>query len=172
MYPAASLLAGIGMRVVSSVASSIASAVSSSSSSSSGDSATPSAQVSISSDAKAALQRASAVDQGKEKLRAAVQADPALASQLAQAMAYGQDQLSVRTDPNNWANSRYANGTPVTNGAYPASMSGQISAVRQQRIALYETERANGTPPAQIYDKLQAFNASLPSAYKAATGLA
>jgi predicted dehydrogenase len=81
------------------------------------------------------------------------------------------DPLAVRTDKNNWANTRFANGTPVTDTSYQVSMDSQISAVRQQRIALYETERAKGTPPAEIYDKLQAFNARLPNDYKSATGL-
>lgn len=171
MFSTASLLAGVGVRAVSSVVSGIASAVGAVADSVSGDSATPSARISISADAKAALQRVKDLEQDKEKLRTAAQNDPVLASQLAQQLAYGQEALTVRTDKNNWANTRFANGTPVTDTSYQVSMDSQISAVRQQRIALYETERAKGTPPAEIYDKLQAFNARLPNDYKSATGL-
>lgn len=169
MFSTASILAGIGVRAVASVASSIASAVGAS-----GDSAeTPSsAKISISSEAKAALQSASARDKTQQELRDAAQNNPQLAEQLARAMAYTPDRLSVRNDQNDWANSRYANGTPVTDGNYQSSMNGQISAAQQQRIALYENERAKGTPAAQIYDKLQAFNASLSNDYRVATGLA
>jgi hypothetical protein len=58
-----------------------------------------------------------------------------------------------------------ATGEPYT-PEFEAKFKARAAEVREQRIALYESEKAKGTPPADIFDKLQAFFEALPKDYR------
>lgn len=48
----------------------------------------------------------------------------------------------------------------------PAPLARQLEEVRDRRVALYEREKARGTPADEIYAQLQAFNAAQPLPFK------
>lgn len=127
-------------------------------------------RVTISAGASQHLERSAEKQAGLAQIRQAVQEDPQFAARMAKDMAYSQDLLAASLDPNSMDNSYYADGTPVTDTGYLPRMQPRLDATREQRIALYESEAAKGTPPAEIYDKMEAFNAAQPEDYKVATG--
>ncbi|RZI44259.1 hypothetical protein EGT07_02205 [Herbaspirillum sp. HC18] len=97
-----------------------------------------------------------------------VHQDPALAEKLADEMSHGtyaawldfSDSIKG-TGPVKYA----ATGQPVTeeSESYFNSMG---SAVLENKIKIYETEKAKGTPAADIVDKLLGYMDSLPTSYK------
>lgn len=98
--------------------------------------------------------------------------DEELAAELARHAAFDPDRRMVDARTFVTGRLREDDGTvSVFDEVYERYVEKQIEAVRQKRIRLYKSELRKGTPPAEIYLKLQDFNASLPRPYRRATGL-
>ncbi len=92
--------------------------------------------------------------------------DPAIAALRAQQLAKGTDAVEVRAavnDPSLSPEERAAQS--MTELKNIQAIEQQTKAVQQQRMALYDSETAKGTPPAEIFAKLLQFNASQPQSY-------
>ncbi|WP_141400638.1 hypothetical protein [Magnetospirillum sp. 15-1] len=92
--------------------------------------------------------------------------DPAIAALRAQQLAKGTDAIEVRAavnDPSLSPEERAAQA--MANLNKNQAIEQQTKAVQQQRMALYDSETAKGTPPAEIFAKLLQFNASQPQSY-------
>ncbi|MEO6599517.1 MAG: hypothetical protein ABIQ16_06560 [Polyangiaceae bacterium] len=122
-----------------------------------------------------ARERAAAVavtsDAGKVISRAA-HADASAAEQLAKDFAFTADQPELdMTDffagkgPMKYAST----GEPVT-AESEAAFGAQEAKARHGRIALYQSEKQKGTPPADIYDKIVAYMDTQPSDFIRNTG--
>ena len=112
--------------------------------------------VSISAEGLRQLQR----EQNLAAMTAAPVGDQVFAARMAHEMAYGQDELAPST-------AMTVKGAPAS-AAYAASdAESRQEQARFTRIALYEMEKARGTPPELIYRKLQALKAAQPAAQPA-----
>lgn len=106
----------------------------------------------------AARERAAAAA-GQATIKAAVHGAERVAEQLAREAAYNEDrplldmsEFFAGTGPARYAGS----GEPVTADS-EARFSSMAAKSREGRIALYESEKAKGTPAADIFDKLNSF---------------
>lgn len=120
-----------------------------------------------------AREHAAAAAQGKGSalsvLFDAVHGDAAQADWLAREFAYFDDHplLAPKTGEEP---PRYAATDELVTPASEALFSRQANRARAGRVAVYESERARGTDPAVIFDKLVAFMATQPSDFLRHTG--
>jgi hypothetical protein len=94
--------------------------------------------------------------------------DPKLAEQLAHDLAYTDD--SIGLDATDWVNGTgplriKATGEPLT-PEFEAKFKAESAKVRDERVALYESEKAKGTHAADILDKLEDMFSKLPQDYQ------
>ncbi|OOZ40009.1 hypothetical protein BOW53_09230 [Solemya pervernicosa gill symbiont] len=107
----------------------------------------------------------------KVALRSRIDNDPEFAARMARSTAYGTDLLAIEPDSLKPGRSaRFLDGTPTSNITYREQYQELIGKVREKRIEFYEGEKAKGTPPKQLYEKLEAFNQALPEPYRRAVG--
>ena len=118
--------------------------------------------VTISSEGVRQLQNAVAQEAKHALARKAVGEDNELAARMAHDMAYRREVIIVPPSAySNLATSLYVRGaSPASNAASIAKAQSDLDQVRQARIALYESEKAKGTPPAVIFDSLVQLDAS------------
>jgi len=110
-------------------------------------------------------------EDGRRGLRLRIDNDPDFAAGMARSAAYGTDLLAVEPSSLRPGQTpRFYDGTPTSNRAYRDQYQQLIGKVREQRIAYYEQERANGTPPRELFEKIEAFNRALPEPYQLAVG--
>jgi hypothetical protein len=126
------------------------------------DAAHPTNDVSISAEGVRQLQRASQLEEEQAATRKAVGQDPDLAARMAHEMAYRREVVVVpSTAYSNYPTSLYISGTsPTSKAANIAKAQAEVDNARMARIALYEYEKARGTAPAEIYDRLLGLSAS------------
>lgn len=133
--------------------------------------ATPApSDVSISDEAIRQLQREGELEQQQAATLKAVGEDAELAARMAHELAYRREVVvAPPTAYSNLATSLYASGTsPSINATIIANAQSGLEQSRQARIALYKLERAQGTPPAEIYNRLLALAAPHPVGYRIA----
>jgi hypothetical protein len=120
--------------------------------------------VSISAEGVRQLQRAAQLDEQHAVARKAAGADAEVAAQMAHDMAYRREVVVVPPSAySNLATSMYVRGTSLaSHAANIAKAQSDLDQARQARITLYEFEKANGTPPAQIVDSLAQLDVSRP----------
>ncbi|HLA33717.1 MAG TPA: hypothetical protein VJ001_02505 [Rhodocyclaceae bacterium] len=122
-----------------------------------------SAYINISPEAIRQLRRAAQEDEALGPTRQAINADQELAARLAYEMAYSRDRpISLPQTP--------SDSDAPSEGVYNMRVQFKQEHARQERIALYEKEKARGAPPAEIYRKLEVLNATRPTAYKISAG--
>lgn len=85
----------------------------------------------------------------------------AFAARMAYELAYGEEQV-FRTSTIA-ANSLTVKGAPASAAYVISDAESRQEHARFARIALYELEKARGTPPDKIYDKLQALSVIQPA---------
>lgn len=126
--------------------------------------------VSISAEAVRQLQRAAELEQQQAATRKALGEDAELAARMAHEMAYRREVVVVPAKAyGDLAASRFAGGSsPAINAAGIARAQSELEQSRLARIALYEFEKAKGTPPAEIYNRLLALEAARPAGYSIA----
>lgn len=98
--------------------------------------------------------------------------DEELAAELARHAAFDPDRRTV--DARTFVTGRPSDDDEtqsVFDKVYDRYVEKQIESIRQKRIRLYKRELSKGTAAADIYRKLQDFNADLPERYRHATGL-
>ena len=97
----------------------------------------------------------------------AVRGDAAFASRMVHEMAYRREIIIVPPAAySDLPTSLYLRGTsPASNAAKIQEAQSRLERTRMARIALYELERAKGTPPAEIYNRLSALMAAGPADY-------
>jgi hypothetical protein len=124
----------------------------------------PTDYVIISSEGVRQLQHAAEREAEHAAARRAAGADAELAARMAHEMAYRREIIIVSPSAyGNLATSMYVRGiSPATNAASLAKAQSELDQARLARIALYEYEKARGTPPAEIFDSLTQFDASRP----------
>jgi hypothetical protein len=129
------------------------------------DTARPASDVSISAEGVRQLQRAAQREEEQLATRKAVSQDAELAARMAHDMAYRREVVVVPSAAySNLPASLYASGTsPASNAANIAKAQAEVDHARMARIALYEYEKARGTAPAEIYDRLLGLSASQPA---------
>jgi hypothetical protein len=135
------------------------------------DAAPATSDVSISAEGVRQLQHAAKLDEEQAATVGAVHADAELAARMAHEMAYRREVIvAAPTAYSNLATSLYASGTsPASNAANVPKAQFELEQARTERIALYEFEKAKGTPPAKIYERLLALAAARPAGYRIAT---
>jgi hypothetical protein len=118
--------------------------------------------ITISSEGVRQLQNAVAQEAKHALDRKAAGQDAELATRMAHGMAYRREVIIVPPSAySNLATSLYVRGTsPASNAASIAKAQSELDQARQARIALYESEKAKGTPPAAIFDSLAQLDAS------------
>lgn len=89
-------------------------------------------------------------------------------ARMAYAMAYDQD-APVRPSVTA-GNAMTVKGAPASVAYAVSDAESRLEHARFARIALYELESARGTPPEEIYDKLQALKAARPETQRIGTG--
>ncbi|WP_422472705.1 hypothetical protein [Endozoicomonas sp. ALB032] len=68
------------------------------------------------------------------------------------------------------ADHKYLDGTPVTDTSYRPKFEAEADLFRQQRIELYEKEKAEGTSSIEIMEKIFELYANLPESFKLKIG--
>lgn len=97
--------------------------------------------------------------------------NPEEATKAAKDYTYNNDLLLIPTPTSlKIEDSRFLDGTPVTDKAYIGRFESEAGNFRQQRIELYESEKPKGTPAAEIMRKLFDMYDNLPDAYKLKIG--
>ena len=124
--------------------------------------------VSISAEGVRQLQRATEVEAEQAAAIRAASGDAELAARMAHEMAYRREVIIIPASAySNLANSLYVSGTsPANNAASMAKAQSALEQARMARIALYEMEKAKGTPPAEIYSRLLDFKTVQPTGYR------
>ena len=89
-------------------------------------------------------------------MSAATVADRVFAARLAHDIAYGQEAIAPPS-------AMVVKGAPASVAYTMSDAESRQERARFTRIALYEMERAKGTPPEAIYRKLQALKAAEPA---------
>ncbi len=87
----------------------------------------------------------------------------AFAARMAYELAYGQ--VEVFPSSTNLASSLTVKGSPASAAYVISDAESRQEHARFARIALYELEKARGTPPEKIYDKLQALKITQPAGF-------
>lgn len=95
-------------------------------------------------------------------------ADPKLAEQTAHDLAYAED--SIGLDATDWVNGTgplkiKSTGEPLT-PEFEAKFRAEAAKIREQRVALYESEKSKGTLAADILNKLESVFNELPQDYQ------
>jgi hypothetical protein len=128
------------------------------------DATRPANDVSISAEGIRQLQREAELEQEQAATRKAVSQDAGLAARMAHELAYRSEVVVVPSAAySNIPASLYASGTsPASNAANVARAQADADRARLTRIALYEMEKAKGTPPAEIYNQLLGLSAAGP----------
>lgn len=119
-------------------------------------------RVSISAEGVSRLQHATKQEEQATALRQAVSEDPDLAARTAHDHAYRYEVIALPSSAyTDLATSRYTNAaSPAMSAANLVKARSELDQARLERIALYETEVAKGTPPAKIFDSLAQLDAS------------
>ncbi|WP_252178736.1 hypothetical protein [Endozoicomonas sp. 4G] len=68
------------------------------------------------------------------------------------------------------ADHKYLDGTPVTDTSYSTKFRAEADLFRQQRIELYEKEKAKGTSSIEILEKIYELYANQPESFKLKIG--
>jgi hypothetical protein len=124
--------------------------------------------VSISAEGFRQLQEAAATEKAQAADRLAAAANADLAARMAYAVAYRREVVVVPAVAySNLPTSLYAGASSASsNAASLARVQAAVDQARMARIAVYEMERARGTPPARIYDHLLALTPTVPPGYR------
>lgn len=126
--------------------------------------------VSISAEGHRELQRAAELEEQQAATLKAVSEDAELAARMAHEMAYRREVLVIpATAYSDLATSLYVSGTP--SAIHPANIAraqSELEQARLARMAVYEFEKARGTPPAEIYKRLLLLDATRPAGYNIA----
>ena len=93
------------------------------------------------------------------------------ADSLAHDLCYGGDQIGVTEWSTEHPPLRLASNNQILTDADIAYFNKAKGSISQDRIHLYETEKAKGTPAAEIVDKFVAYDAALPERFKALADL-
>lgn len=105
---------------------------------------------------------------GMGKMSEWAHADPALAEKFASEFAFGIDLALVdisKSDMRMSSGAKYvATGEPITEESQ-ARFAQETNKVREGKISLYQSEKAKGTPDADILDKLISFMDTQPEKY-------
>lgn len=120
--------------------------------------------VTISSEGARQLQRAATREAEYAIARKAAGENAELAAQMAHAMAYRREIIIAPPSAyGDLATSLFVRGTsPASNAANIAKAQSDLDQARLVRIALYESEKARGTPAAQIFASLARLDAARP----------
>lgn len=123
--------------------------------------------VSISAEAVRRLELAAVREQEQAAMLDAVRADAELAARMVRELAYRREIVVVPpTAYSDLAAAMYVRGTsPASNAATIQKVQADLERARMSRIAVYEMEKAKGTPPAKIYEQLSAIAAARPVEY-------
>jgi len=107
-----------------------------------------------------------------EKLLQKAYENPGLARDLANNYAGGLDLLYIPSMPASLKieDTFYADGTSVTDRTYLQNFNKEASIYREERIELYNTEKAKGTSDADILSKLFDYYSNLPESYQKKIG--
>ena len=126
------------------------------------DATRPDNDVSISAEGVRQLQRDAQLEEEQAATRKAISLDADLASRMAHDMAYRREVVVVPSAAySNYPTSLYISGTsPTSKAANIARAQAEVDNARLARIALYEYEKAKGTAPAEIYDRLLGLSAT------------
>ncbi|WP_252178438.1 hypothetical protein [Endozoicomonas sp. 4G] len=97
--------------------------------------------------------------------------NPKQAAIDAKRFAYGIDFILVPAPTSRkYADHKYLDGTPVTDTSYSTKFRAEADLFRQQRIDLYEKEKAKGTSSIEILEKIYELYANQPESYKLKIG--
>lgn len=126
------------------------------------------ARVSISAEGLRQLQRATQVEQEQTVNLQAAAVNAELAARLAYDIAYRREVIVVPpAGYSDLATSLYSGATSIaSNAASIARAQSDADQARMARIAVYELEKARGTPPAQIYQQLLGLASTPPVGYR------
>ena len=127
-------------------------------------------RVSISAEGIRQLRRAGELEQEQAATLSAVRADAELAARMAHEIAYRREVIIAPPAAySDLATSLYVSGTsPASNAANIPKIQSEMEQARMTRIAVYELEKAKGTPPAEIYERMLALAAARPAGYRIA----
>lgn len=131
------------------------------------DASPSTSDVRISAEGVRQLQLSAQRDKQQAATLGAVHKDATLASRMVHEMAYRREIIIVPAATySELPTSIYLRGkSPASNAANIQEAQSRLERTRMARIALYELERAKGTPPAEIYNQLSALMAAGPSDY-------
>lgn len=130
--------------------------------------ATPAtSDVSISAEAVRQLQLAAVREHEQTATLDAIRKDPDLAARMVHELAYRREIIvAPPTAYSDLAATLYVRGTsPASNAANIQKAQADLERARMSRIAVYEMEKAKGTPPEKIYEQLSAIAAARPADY-------
>jgi hypothetical protein len=116
----------------------------------------------------AAASGANTTSVGQSRLSVEAHTNPALAEKMAHEMAYDSDMplLNITDFLNGTGPTRYSiSDQPVTEESQ-TFFNQESARVTSERIALFEAEKAKGTPPAEIIDKMVAYMDAQPQRYQ------
>ena len=131
------------------------------------DASLSTSDVRISAEGVRQLQLAAQREEEQVATLGAVRKDAALASRMVHEMAYRREIIiALPATYSDLPTSLYLNGTsPASNAASIQRVHSRLEQARMTRIAIYESEMAKGTPPAEIYNRLSALMGAGPTGY-------
>lgn len=134
------------------------------------DASLASREVSISAEGLRQLQHAGQLEAQRAATLKEAGEDAEFAARKAHEMAYRHEVVVVPESAyTDLATSLYVSGTsPVISAASIDRAQSEVEQARMARIALYELEKARGTPPAEIYHRLLMLDAARPAGYSIA----
>jgi len=103
----------------------------------------------------------------RSKLFDSAKADPAEAEKLLAINTAPDNGAFPLIDISNWPTVRYSVSGELQTPESEAYFAGVAASASKARVELLQQERAKGTPPAEILDKVLALNSALPPRYKA-----